>query len=510
MNERRIIDVVDLVVDEENPRFEAVSTEDDALYSILADQKLGNGNKILNLARDIAAHGLNASELLVVSPIEGTKTFLVREGNRRVTAIKLTLNSARIPEGFRKLAPQFEKLAPAMQAHRRIECCVCDDEQEIRRLLLLRHGGENNGIGTVKWNSTQATRFNEEGNPQTARALTFVGHLEKEYGQGDLWKTAAVIPPTNLGRLITTPEVRQLLSIDVAANDARYCGGHDELLLAVLLTLKDKGVGAIYDKEARVRLVEEAAGQLEPNGARQAHLPFDTPDADEGGSDPIARDGHNTVSDDERIRAGAGVPDESASPDLLETTQAQVNAEACEQQQISDTPDDAQADEEQPDTTGAGGAVRRKPVSHNEGKRMFGHVLRPKGVESNDVYRGIDWIDEQYLKHPDELAHLLPILGFSLRLLMESVAREYFASINDDRGDKSLANFLKDVAKPAIAARIDTVGWNNMALASEWIDGKYTFEAFFSKWAHGTLAVDRSALVRQSELVALIIDEVWT
>lgn len=93
---------------------------------------------------------------------------------------------------------------------------------------------------------------------------------------------------------------------------------------------------------------------------------------------------------------------------------------------------------------------------------------------------------------------------------MESVAREYFASIGEDRGDKTLANFLKDVAKPAVAAKVDAVGRNNLALASEWIDGRYTFEALFAKWAHGTLAVDRFSLVRQSELVALIIDEVWT
>lgn len=272
MNERRTIDVEDLVVDEGNPRFEAVSTEDDALYSILADQKLGNGNKILNLARDIAAHGLNASELLVVSPIEGTDTYRVREGNRRVAAIKLSLFSERIPEDFRSLAPRFEELADAMQAHRLVECCICDDEQEIRRLLLLRHGGESNGIGTVKWNSAQTTRFNEEGNPQTARALSFVRHLQEDYGQGDLWKAAAVIPPTNLGRLITTPEVRQLLNVDLVVNDAHYRGGHDELLLDVLLTLKDKGVGAIYDKQTRVRLVEEAAERLEPYEIGRAHV----------------------------------------------------------------------------------------------------------------------------------------------------------------------------------------------------------------------------------------------
>ena len=126
------------------------------------------------------------------------------------------------------------------------------------------------------------------------------------------------------------------------------------------------------------------------------------------------------------------------------------------------------------------------------------------------MYRGIDWIDEQYLKNPDALGHLLPILGFSLRLLIENVAREYFASIGEDHGDKSLSNFLKVIAKPAIRQKLDTVGRNNMALASEWIDDTYNFEALFAKWAHGTLAVDRSALVRQSELVALIISEVWT
>ena len=159
MKERHIIDVDDLVVDEENPRFEAVSTEDDALFSILKDQSLASGNKILNLARDIVEHGLNASELLVVTPIDGTKTFLVREGNRRVTAIKLSLHTDRIPSGFNDLAPLFAELSDAMQSHRSVGCYVCDDEEEIRRLLVLRHGGENGGIGTVKWNAAQTARF---------------------------------------------------------------------------------------------------------------------------------------------------------------------------------------------------------------------------------------------------------------------------------------------------------------------------------------------------------------
>jgi hypothetical protein len=510
MEEHRAIDVEDLIVDEKNPRFPAVSTEDDALRSILADQALGTGNKILNLARDIAEHGLNASELLIVSPIEGTDTYRVREGNRRVTAIKLSLFSERIPDDFRELVPQFKKLMGAMQAHRFIECCICDDEREIRRLLLLRHGGENNGVGTVKWNSTQTARFNEAGSPQTARALSLIEHLKEDYGQGDLWRTAAAIPPTNLGRLITTPEIRQLLNINFTGNDAHYQGNHDKLLLDVLSTLKSKGVAAIYNKDARVRLVAEAKERTEPEGLKQTRLSLDNATYDRTNGPSRCND-NGVATATRQPHTGEGSSERFLQPGFQSATQPQVPTEVAEfERRDHDASDKRELNENRSDVEIAVNAARRKPVRYDADRGMFGHALRPKGIKSNNIYRGIDWIDKQYLKRPDELAHLLPILGFSLRLLMESVAREYFASINEDRGDKSLSSFLKDIAKPAIAAKIDSVGRNNLALASEWIDGKYTFEALFAKWAHGTLTVERSALVRQSELVALIIDEVWT
>lgn len=508
MKERRAIDIDHLIADEENPRFEAVSTEEDALFSILEDQTVGTRNKVLNLARDIAANGLNASELLIVTPIEGTNNYRVREGNRRVTAIKLSLRSNQVPEHFKDLAPQFEELAEAMQQHRLVSCYVCDDEEEIRRLLILRHGGENGGVGTVKWNSVQTSRFSEGVNQQTARAISLLEHLKENYGQGELWRTAAGIPATNLGRLISTPEVRQTLDIIVDGNDACYMGGHDELLLDVLRKVKDGGVGPIYNKEARVRLVEEAAQRIEPDAPKQERLQLDEKTiiiSDDDVADYDEMTAH-------RDRNYVSMPGDKGDAGSISRVQAPV----CPQENNhiptanpDESPELASGDNPEDDLS-LYETVRRKPVSRNTGKKMFAHALRPKGTGSNDVYRGIDWIDEQYLKDPDGLGHLLPILGFSLRLLMENVAREYFASIGEDRGDKSLANFLKEIAKPSIKQKLDSVGRDNMALASEWIDGTFNFEAFFSKWAHGTLAVDRSALVRESELVALIISEVWT
>ena len=480
MKEQRRIDIEHLIVDEENPRFEAVSTEEDALFSILEDQSVASGNKVLNLARDIAANGLNASELLIVSPIEGTDDYRVREGNRRVTAIKLSLDSSKVPTEFTNLVPQFEKLADAMQARRVIECYVCDNEEEIHRLLELRHGGEQDGIGTVKWNSAQTARFTRGGNSQSARPLALIRHLQEDYGQNELWASAAGVSITNLGRLISTKEIRQALGIKASGSDARYCGGHDDLLLDVLTTIKQHGVGPIYSKQDRIRLVEEAAQRIEPSRQNQQPLLFD------------------------QSVGAVDVPDVS-------------DVEGPAHREIAETPNPTPGDametvagRDQETAQDSASHVRRKPVSNNADKRMFGQTLRPKGTKSNDIYRGIDWLDVQFLKHPDELKHLLPILGFSLRLLVETVAREYFASINEDYGDNSLKLFLRDVAKPKLKAKVDSVGMNDLALASEWLDGDHNLDAVLGKWAHGTLSIDRASLVRESELVALIIKEIWS
>lgn len=480
MNEQRRIDIEHLVTDGENPRFEAVSTEEDTLFSILEDQTTASGNKVLNLARDIAINGLNVSELLIVSPIEGTNDYRVREGNRRVTAIKLSLDSSKVPAKFNKLAPQFEKLADAMQTHRVVDCYVCDDEDKIHRLLELRHGGEQDGVGTVKWNSAQTARFSHEGNSQSVRPLALIQHLQEDYGQNELWASAASVSITNLGRLISTKEVRQLLGIKASGNDARYCGGHDDLLLDVLTTVKQRGVGPIYSKQDRIHLVEKAVQRIEPDRQNQQPLFFE--------KDTLTADAPNA--------SDAQFPSHNKADEILDS--------------IPDSTMDVLESEDSEAAQDGANHVRRKSVSNSAGKRMFGQTLRPRGTKSNDIYRAIDWIDEQYLKHSDNLKHLLPILGFSLRLLVETVAREYFTSIGEEHKDNSLKPFLKNVAKPMIKAKIDSVGINDFTLASEWINGSHNLDATLDKWAHGTLSTDRDSLTRESELVALIIKEIWS
>lgn len=511
MKERQLIDIDHLIVDEENPRFEAVSTEEDALFSILEDQTVASGNKVLNLARDIAANGLNASELLIVSPIEGTNNYRVREGNRRVTAIKLSMHSDQIPDRFRNLTTQFEELADAMQQHRLIDCYVCDDEDEIRRLLILRHGGESGGIGTVKWNSAQTTRFSQAGNQQTARALSLVEHLREQYGQGELWHAAASIPATNLGRLISTPEVRQILNIRAVGNDAQYLGNHDDLLLDVFATIKTKGVGPIYGKDDRMRLVDEAARRIEPDRFGQSQLSLGKTGVGASDAEPSGLLGGSVSSQDQDCRSLSSDETSDAGIDSSDETPAHPQNEGSipvttsTNSNGSIVPSDEPANNPRPFEP-----VRKKPVSRNASKKMFGCPLRPRGTKSNDLYRAIDWIDQQYLTNPDANNHLLPILGFSLRLLMETIAREYYESQDSKPTQSPFSAFMKSVAKPALKEKIDSSRQNYLALASEWINGDISFEALFHMWAHGTVPVDRASLVRQSEFVAIIIKEVWS
>ena len=78
------IDILD--INTENPRFETVSSQREALTVMIENQR----GKLVELANDIAINGLNPSDLCMVTPQENGGKFKVLEGNRRITALKTT------------------------------------------------------------------------------------------------------------------------------------------------------------------------------------------------------------------------------------------------------------------------------------------------------------------------------------------------------------------------------------------------------------------------------------
>lgn len=155
-------------------------------------------------------------------------------------------------------------------------------------------------------------------------------------------------------------------------------------------------------------------------------------------------------------------------------------------------------------------SARRKPVKNKE-ETLFGGILRPKGSRSNELYRAIDDIYHYYLKNEQRRSHFLPIVAFSMRLLLEICAQEYFKANNPDKDckDGALKPFLK-AAKKKMQETAHFQEVNEITLNSEWIDGRLNFEGILSKWAHGTLRADNESIVRISGLVGNIIRLMWS
>jgi len=207
--------IEDLIFDVDNPRFENLSDQRDALQKIVIDQK----DKLFILAEDIVAQGLNPADLIIVIELEDSDgRYVVLEGNRRFAALKLLSNprlfdsitmKPSLKKKFQDLMIKFDK-----KVIEPIDCVLCDSRQEADHWRMLRHTGENRGAGIVGWDGIATARFT--GKDVSLQALNFV---RKQGGvkisDPDKFRI------TNLGRLLGDPHVRDVLGLDII--DGKLC-----------------------------------------------------------------------------------------------------------------------------------------------------------------------------------------------------------------------------------------------------------------------------------------------
>lgn len=85
------ISISNLIINPDNDRFESVENEKQAIDIMLT--KLGD--KIYYIAIHILENGLSPKPFYVMPSKKSNKKFLVKEGNRRTTALKLMANIIR-------------------------------------------------------------------------------------------------------------------------------------------------------------------------------------------------------------------------------------------------------------------------------------------------------------------------------------------------------------------------------------------------------------------------------
>lgn len=170
MDRNREVPVDDLLLWTENPRIDPVDTQSEAFREIYLQSGVNpeaSRRAFRNLMDSISLKGFEneAEPVLVQSTRMG---FEVRDGNRRVCALKCLLH----PQGYREIldADDYSFVLGCRDAHPEhiadsIVVTMYGDSREealaLDDILIRKHNGPQDGAGTVQWSHKAKQRFNE-------------------------------------------------------------------------------------------------------------------------------------------------------------------------------------------------------------------------------------------------------------------------------------------------------------------------------------------------------------
>ena len=195
------VDVERVFLHLENPRHEPLTSEAQAI------QYLCESENVLELAKDIVAHGLNPLEHFGLIP-EGNDTYIAVEGNRRLCALKLLRDPDRAPNPGQRRA--FERLAAEWEPIEEVRATVFENRRDVKLWLERIHGGAAGGRGRRGWNAEQKARHTGYRKNLPAQKILDAG--EK---RGFITKAARKGRLSTVQRYLSNPIFRHVLGLDV-------------------------------------------------------------------------------------------------------------------------------------------------------------------------------------------------------------------------------------------------------------------------------------------------------
>lgn len=249
----------ELLLDTENPRIGDATSQRDALQKVLDDQE----EKLYALAESIAAEGMSPIDrLLVLRENTQGKRFISLEGNRRVAALKILANpavltglsvKASLQKRFEDLAASFDKSTVEP-----VDCYETRSRDEGASWIHLRHTGENEGRGVVNWSGLAASRF--RGTDPALQALEFV-RVHGNLTDAQASALGNEFPITTLDRLLSTPDVRKRIGVEIKNRKLYSALPPEELmkpLRRIVLDLAQKNVrvGQLMKKDQQIDYID--------------------------------------------------------------------------------------------------------------------------------------------------------------------------------------------------------------------------------------------------------------
>ena len=207
-----------LNVNRANDRHGELENETAAISWLFANHQ----PQMKKLAKDIVASG-GLYEPPLVYP-DG-RNFIVYDGNRRTTCLKLIANPKRAPSAelqkfFKELHDQWSGTVPS-----RIMCRVETDRDEIDEILFRRHTGSQGGVGQSTWDGRMKTTFvNRTGK---GGALNVADEIEERLKAAGLYPKKGRIPRSNLNRLLSAEAFRNRLGFTTAKGKFQFTRKED-------------------------------------------------------------------------------------------------------------------------------------------------------------------------------------------------------------------------------------------------------------------------------------------
>jgi hypothetical protein len=208
------IPLTSLGLDELNPRLDPQTGQREAIRAMVKQQ----GEKIVNLAADIAEHGLSAAErFMAMVPDNSRFPYISLDGNRRLVALKL-LHEPLLADGIvsARLLTRLKRLADTFSDDPidEIEIAIFENREHGALWVARRHSSNMNGVGQDSWESLDKQRFDawrgyESKEWQILETVRHHGTLSPE----DI-DNLPKIPITTLKRLTADRYIKTQLGLD--------------------------------------------------------------------------------------------------------------------------------------------------------------------------------------------------------------------------------------------------------------------------------------------------------
>jgi hypothetical protein len=247
-----------LVVNRANDRHGELENETAAIGWLFNEREM----HMRNLTKDIVEQG-EIYEHPLVSPDKSK--FIVFDGNRRVTCLKLLDDPRRAPTTELQAFFRDQKALWKGSFPKEILCQVETDRDRIDEILFRRHTGSQSGVGQSTWDdrmkATFVTRTGKGGGPSVA------DEIETRLAEAHLLPSRRKIPRSTLNRLLSAEPFRHRVGISMKGGRFQFTHNETESLAALARIAKDMAerdlvLGDIWDIDGKQSYLD----QLEREG----------------------------------------------------------------------------------------------------------------------------------------------------------------------------------------------------------------------------------------------------